>query len=70
MTPATRTLSAAAFLAEAHRNGFHGPEGLRRWAMRKNASRRSPTSYITTEIIETAIALEQAQTEEEPNAPQ
>ena len=67
MNPTTRTLSAAAFLAEAHRNGFHGPEGLRRWAMRKNASRRSPVAYITTEILETAIALERAQTEEEPN---
>src|SRR5690606_621189 len=69
VNPTTRTLSAAAFLAEAHRNGFHGPEGLRRWAMRKNASRRSPVAYITTEIIETAIALERAQTEEEPNGP-
>lgn len=66
----TRTLTAARFLAEAHRNGYHGPEGLRRWAMRKNANRRSPTAYITTELIETAIALERAQTEEEPNAPQ
>jgi hypothetical protein len=66
----TRTLTAAAFLADAHRHGYHGPEGLRRWAMRKNASRRSPTSYITTELVETAIALERAQTEEEPNGPQ
>lgn len=65
----TRTLTAAHFLAEAHRNGYHGPDGLRRWAMRKNANRRSPTAYITTEIIETAIALERAQTEEEPNGP-
>jgi hypothetical protein len=65
----TRTLTAAAFLADAHRHGYHGPEGLRRWAMRKNASRRSPTSYITTELVETAIALERAQTEEEPNGP-
>jgi hypothetical protein len=70
VTPATRTLSAAAFLADAHRHGYHGPEGLRRWAMRKNANRRSPTAYITTELIEAAIALERAQTEEEPNAPQ
>ena len=69
MNPATRTLAAAAFLADAHRHGFRGPEGLRRWAMRKNASRRSPAAYITTEIIETAIALERAQTAEEPNGP-
>lgn len=65
-----RTLSAAAFLAEAHRHGYHGPEGLRRWAMCRNANRRSLTAYITTELIETAIALERAQTEEESNAPQ
>ena len=70
MNPTTRTLTAARLLAEAHRHGYHGPEGLRRWAMRKNANRRSPVAYITTELIETAIALERAQTEEEPNEPQ
>lgn len=69
MSRTTRTLEAAAFLAEAHRHGFHGPEGLRRWAMRKNAARRSPAAYIPTELIETAIALERAQTEPENVSP-
>jgi len=68
VTPATRTLSAARSSPTLTATAT-GPEGLRRWAMRKNANRRSPTAYITTELIETAIALERAQTEEEPNAP-
>src|SRR5690606_2593492 len=60
----TRTLAAAAFLAEAHRMGFHGPEGLRPWAMPKNATRRSPAAYITTELVDAAVALERAQSTE------
>lgn len=64
---AARTLAAAAFLADAHHHGFHGPEGLRRWAMRKNADRRTPTAYITTEVVEAAIALERAQVAEGPD---
>ena len=57
----TRTLAAAAFLADAHRHGHRGPEGLRRWAMRKNADRKTPTAYITAEVVEAAIAIERAQ---------
>ena len=64
MNPPARILAAAAFLAEAHRHGFHGPEGLRRWAMRKNAARRSPAAYIPTELVDAAVALERAQSTE------
>lgn len=55
-----RVAAAASFLAAAHRAGYRGERALRRYAMGRNAARRHPSAYVSTDLLAVAVALEAA----------
>lgn len=53
-------MTAAEFLADAHRHGHRGERMLRRWAMYRNQMRLRHEPKVTLPTLEAAIALEKS----------